>query len=71
MTSAQDRKKFVTLIDEAVASGARQFKACAELGLHARTFQRWKSPDGKFGKIGARPRNVLRLPIGSRKRSEM
>ena len=47
MTSAQDRKEIVALIDEAVASGARQVKACAELGLHARTFQRWKSPDGE------------------------
>ncbi|PZX04694.1 hypothetical protein LX82_00999, partial [Celeribacter halophilus] len=46
MTSASDRKKIVSLIDEAMAAGARQFRACAELGLDARTVQRWKSPDG-------------------------
>ena len=46
MTSAPDRREMVALVDEAVAAGARQAAACAELDLDARTFQRWKCPDG-------------------------
>lgn len=65
MTSAQDRMEIVALIDKAVASGARQFKACAELGLHARTFQRWTSPDGEVREdrrpTAARPAPTNRL----------
>ena len=33
------------LVDEAVDAGARQFMACAELGLTTRTLQRWKQPN--------------------------
>lgn len=32
------------LVDEAVAGGARKFRACEELGLTMRTYQRWKNP---------------------------
>lgn len=46
MTSAQDRRDIVVLIDEAVAAGARQSAACAELGLSARTLQRWRDGEG-------------------------
>jgi putative transposase len=34
------------LIDEAVTAGARLERACQELGLTARTVQRWRSEDG-------------------------
>ena len=33
----------IGLVDEAVARGARQCKACAILGLDPRTVQRWKA----------------------------
>lgn len=33
------------LVDEAVDAGARQFMACAELGMTTRTLQRWKQPN--------------------------
>jgi len=46
MTSAPDRKEIVALVDEAMAAGARQAAACAELGLDARTLQRWTDPEG-------------------------
>jgi hypothetical protein len=46
MTPALDRKEIVALVEEAMAAGARQAAACAELGLDARTLQRWKGPDG-------------------------
>ena len=45
MTSAPDRRHIVALIGEATAAGARQSAACAELGLTARTLQRWKDPE--------------------------
>lgn len=41
MISTSDRQAAVELINEAMASGARQSLACAELGITARTLQRW------------------------------
>ena len=46
MTSTPDRQEIVALIDGAMAAGARQAAACAELGLNARTLQRWAGPEG-------------------------
>ena len=46
MTSTPDRRDIVALIDKAMAAGARQAAACAELGLNARTLQRWTGPEG-------------------------
>lgn len=45
MISASDRKNAIELIDEAVKAGAREGKACAELGISQRTLQRWKETD--------------------------
>jgi len=45
LISASDRKEAVTLINEAAAAGARTFKACEELGISMRTFQRWTAND--------------------------
>lgn len=50
------------LVDEAVASGARLESACRELGIDARTFQRWRGkPEGDDGRQGpnTRPANAL------------
>ena len=46
MTSTPDRRDIVALIDKAMAAGARQAAACAELGLNAHTLQRWTGPEG-------------------------
>jgi hypothetical protein len=35
------RVQTVKLISEAVVSGATRFKACAELEISVRTYQRW------------------------------
>jgi len=35
-----------TLVNEAVAEGARQHRACAMMGLSARTLQRWQQDEG-------------------------
>jgi transposase-like protein len=41
MISAPDRRRAVELIEEARKSGARLEPACRELGITARTYQRW------------------------------
>ena len=43
MINVPDRLLCISLIREAVQSGCRLEKACAELGLSVRTFQRWVS----------------------------
>lgn len=43
MISAPDRENAILLINEAVASGAREAVACKELGITQRTLQRWRS----------------------------
>lgn len=50
------------LVKEAVAAGARLESACSELGIDARTIQRWAAePDGEDGRHGptAQPANAL------------
>lgn len=59
MISHSDRKEAVELINETVAAGARQAKACEELGVSARTLQRWTRETGV--KADRRP-TVLRPP---------
>jgi len=48
MINASDRKNAVKLIDDATNSGARLFKACEELGISKRTFNRWKETDSEY-----------------------
>ena len=42
---SQDRKQIIDLIEQARASGARQSKACAVIGISTKTMQRWTQPD--------------------------
>jgi hypothetical protein len=44
--SAEDRRAVIGLIDEAVASGARQSKACAVINLDERRLRNWRTSDG-------------------------
>ena len=57
MINASDRGEAMKLIDEAVCSGARQALACRELGVAARTLQRWRSNpiDGRVGAVRLAP----------------
>jgi transposase len=51
MISIQERKKAVSLIEEACNTGAGQNKACGLLGITERTLQRWKqTPDKSIKK---------------------
>jgi putative transposase len=58
MTSASDRQEAMTLIRQAVQAGARHESACQELGLSARTLQRWhhQAADGRPDDASARRR---------------
>ena len=42
LTSPSDRAMIIELVTEAVQSGARQYKACALLGISTRSLQRWQ-----------------------------
>lgn len=59
MISFLDRQNAVLLIDEAHAAGARRVKACEELELSLRTYQRWTAETGHIKTDG-------RLDTGSR-----
>jgi putative transposase len=66
-----DRSQAFTLIDEAVLSGAAKYKACAEMGITIRTYQRWMAAgviksDGRPDSVRPIPKN--KLTLGERKR---
>ncbi len=42
MTSLTARTSIMELVDEAIAAGARQGRACAAIGMSERTLQRWR-----------------------------
>lgn len=54
MISAPDRRRAVELIEQAVAGGASAKKACEELQISLRTYQRWRSEAGQV-KADGRP----------------
>lgn len=60
LTSFEDRKNILILIDEAVASGCRKAPACAVFGIDERTVQRWqlRVADQRRGPVTA-PANKL------------
>ena len=54
MISIPDRRNAVTLINEAVESGARLSVTCEEMGLCRRTYRRWLDEEGQV-KADSRP----------------
>lgn len=42
MTSLVERGQIITLVQEAMNSGARQDRACTVINLNERTLQRWQ-----------------------------
>jgi putative transposase len=54
MTSLTQRQVLLALIEEAVQSGAKRHKACTQIGLSARTEQRWRcASDGAGAQTAA------------------
>ena len=45
MTTHEERKQVIVLLNESIAAGARQAQACEVLGISERTLQRWQSGD--------------------------
>jgi putative transposase len=66
MISPTDRRQAVALIDEAVAAGARQHKACEVLEISARTYQRWTQDEA----VSSDQRPGARRPIPANKLSD-
>ena len=64
LTTLTDRQKHAQLISQAIASGARQDKACEVIGLSTRTLQRWHV-EGVIGEdkrpIATRPEPLNKL----------
>jgi len=59
-----DRQNAVVLIKAAVTAGAARYKACCELGITVRTYQRWTRgngvrSDGRPTAVHPEPRNKL------------
>jgi transposase InsO family protein len=67
MTSLPERQLYVSLINEAVETGARKALACAEVGISIRTLQRWCTTEND---VQADQRTESRLPSPSNKLSE-
>lgn len=61
MILTQDREMAVKLIAEALARGAALYKVCRELGITARTYQRWTEGGGI--KTDGRPNAVRPKPL--------
>jgi transposase InsO family protein len=65
LIKASDRVTAVALIEEAVVSGAREWKACETLGISVRTLQRWiegrseVKRDGRKGAVHPKAANKL------------
>ena len=68
MTSCQQRQTLLTLIGQSCDSGARLQKACALIGLDARTVQRWQHPGNQQGDL--RVGNKRRITVPPNKLSE-
>ena len=67
MINVPDRLLCISLIREAVQSGCRLEKACEELGLSLRTFQRWVRDDGA---VRADGRTMIERPPPGNQLSE-
>ena len=61
MISTPDRRRTITMINEAIEAGARLRKACDALNLSMRTIQRWRGRDGSV-REDARPGAKRRTP---------
>ncbi|MCW2311498.1 hypothetical protein [Rhodoferax antarcticus] len=44
MSTTQERRNLMYLIEQACQSGARLHKACQQIGITCRTLQRWLRP---------------------------
>ena len=69
MISTPDRQHAMALIEEAHRAGARWSRACAEVGIEVRTYQRWSAGaalqvDGRPAAV--RPEPATKLSVAQR-----
>ena len=62
MSSCQQRQTLLTLIEQSCDSGARLQKACALIGLDARTVQRWRRPENQDGDLRVGDKRRITVP---------
>lgn len=67
MTSVPERNVIMAMVDEAVASGARQARACEVISLDERTLQRWRKDQA----AGVGDRRPARLQTPKNQLSEL
>ena len=60
MTTHEERKQVIVLLNESISAGARRAKACEVLGLSKRTLQRWQT--GETVRCDQRPLRDYRPP---------
>ena len=60
--SLLQRQSLLELIFEACLAGARLMRVCAQIGLSARTVQRWQHPDGQGGDLRASDKRNTTTP---------
>jgi len=69
LINTSERRQTVELITEAVDAGARLYKACEELCISKRTYNRWKNSNTDY--MDKRPSaNVLNQQISLHKRKK-
>ena len=62
VTTCQQRQTLLTLIGQCCDSGARLKKACALIGLDARTVQRWQHPGNQQGDLRVGNKRRITVP---------
>ena len=63
-----ERDESLTLVEEAVHAGARRAAACREVGLDARTVQRWRNSNTADQRRGPKAKSAQALSSAERKR---
>ena len=62
MSTCKQRQTLLTLIGQSCDSGARLQKACALIGLGARTVQRWRHPKNQQGDLRVGDKRRITVP---------
>lgn len=71
MISTPDRQEACTLIHEACAAGARKRSACAEIGITARTLERWTREGGESDRRPTASRPAPANKLNTEERAEI
>ena len=70
MTTCQQRQILLPLIGQCCDSGARLQKACALIGLDARTVQRWRRPENQQGDLRVGDKRRITVPPNKLSKAE-